>query len=89
MTVSSLEESMPEENAKLGITISVYDLRRLRYWARVHGKTPTAYAGQLISARIESDFDQIEKQLTEIALSKGLSVQELKTQWDAEAEGND
>jgi hypothetical protein len=71
-----------EENVRVMITISPYDHRRLRLWAALHGKTPTAYAGQIVSARIESNFDDINKQIEDYAKSKGITVDEAITELD-------
>ncbi|BAZ40522.1 hypothetical protein NIES4101_64830 [Calothrix sp. NIES-4101] len=72
-------ETMPlEENVRLNITISRYNLQRLKYWAAISGKTPSAYASQIISARLEVNFDLINQQLEDLAQSQGMTLAELK-----------
>ncbi|NEO34480.1 MAG: hypothetical protein F6K36_29590 [Symploca sp. SIO3C6] len=71
-----------EDNIRVNISLSPNDVRRLRYWARLHGKTHTAYAAQVIATRIEENFEALEKQLAELAKRKGISVEQLKDEWD-------
>jgi hypothetical protein len=72
-------ETMPlEENVRLNITISRYNLQRLKYWAAISGKTPSAYASQIISARLEVNFDLINQQLEDLAQSQGMTLADLK-----------
>lgn len=72
------------DNARLNITISDYDLRKLRNWAKCHGKTPTAYAAQIVSARIEANLDLIDRMMEDIAAYEGKTVEELEREWDDE-----
>jgi hypothetical protein len=67
-----------EENVRLNITISRYNLQRLKYWAAISGKTPSAYASQIISARLEVNFDLINQQLEDLAQSQGMTLADLK-----------
>lgn len=67
-----------EENIKVAITVSKYDYRRLKLWAATHGKTPSAFAGQIVAARLESNFDAINKQIADYAKSRGIAVEELE-----------
>ncbi len=78
--VSKLQvETMPlEENVRLNIIVSRYNLQRLKYWAAISGKTPSAYASQIISARLEANFDLINRQLEDLAQSKGIQLSDLK-----------
>jgi hypothetical protein len=74
-STDSLEDM--EDNVRLGVTISRYDLKRLKIWAMLHGRTPTAYAAQIISFQIESNFDLINRQLEDYARSRGKTVNEV------------
>jgi hypothetical protein len=67
-----------EENLRLNITLSRYDLERLKIWAGLHGKTPSAYASQIISARIEGNFELINAQLSDYANNVNKSIAEAK-----------
>ena len=69
-------EIMPEGNIRVSISMSPYDYRRLKIWAALHGKTPTAYAGQVVSARIEANFEEINKQVEDYAKAKNISFDE-------------
>ncbi len=78
-------ETMPlEENVRLNITVSRYNLQRLKYWAAVSGKTPSAYASQIISARLEANFDLINRQLEDLAQSQGMTLADLKELLDSQ-----
>jgi hypothetical protein len=74
-----------EENLKISITISPYDYKRLKLWAGIHGKSPSAYAGQILAARLEGNFEIIEQQFANYAKSRGLSQEEA----EAELAGED
>lgn len=78
--------AQPMENVRLNITISEYDYHKLRNWAKVHGKTPTAFAGQIVATGIESNLNLINQQVAEIARYKGKSVEELENEWAGESE---
>ena len=71
-----------KDNVRLNITISRYDFRKLRNWAKIHGRAPTTYGGQIISSRLESNTDTINRQMQEIAAYEGISVEELERRWD-------
>lgn len=70
-----------DENIKVMITISPYDFKMLRNWAKLHGRTPSTYAAQIISSRIESNMDLINKQVQDYAAFKGMTVEELENFW--------
>jgi hypothetical protein len=74
----------PGENIRLQVLVSPYYLKRLKYWAKLSGKTPSAYASQILSARIEANFEDINKQLQNLAELEGISVKELIKLWDSE-----
>jgi hypothetical protein len=73
------------ETARLNITISTYDLRKLSNWAKCHGKTATAYAAQIVSSRIEADLDLIERMMDDIAAYEGITREELEKRWNSES----
>ena len=80
--MEQLNEEM--ETVRLNITISAYDLRKLSNWAKCHGKTATAYAAQIVSTRIESSLDLIERMMDDIADYEGISREELEKRWNSE-----
>ncbi|NER99224.1 MAG: hypothetical protein F6J86_36280 [Symploca sp. SIO1B1] len=86
--MNPLEDSEMQENIKMGITISAYDRHRLKIWAMLHGKTPTTYAAQIISARIESNFDNINKQLEDYAKTRGQTVDEVLKELEGEGDSD-
>ena len=75
-----------DENIRMMITISPYDLKKLRNWAKLHGRTPSTYAAQIISSRIESNLDLINRQVEELAREKGMTVEELEEFWSEDKE---
>jgi hypothetical protein len=66
---------------KLTITLSGFEMRKLKCWAEAHGKPTATYGGQIIGARIESNLPIIDQMMTDIARFKGISVDELEKQW--------
>lgn len=77
-----MEDFDVDDNVKLGLTISRYDLRRLKMWATIHGRSPTAYAAQIISSRLEANFATINEQFADYAKSKGKTVEEVLVDLD-------
>ncbi|MEM7552515.1 MAG: hypothetical protein AAF378_00160 [Cyanobacteria bacterium P01_A01_bin.84] len=71
-------------NTRLTITISKYNYKKLRDWARIHGKQPTAFAGQIISSRLEANTGVIKEQIADMAKSEEISVEELEKRWENE-----
>jgi hypothetical protein len=73
-----------EENLKISITISPYDYKLLRRWGGIHGKSPSAYAGQILAARLEANFELIERQTANYAKSRGISLEEAEAELEGE-----
>lgn len=73
----TLKELVAGQNPKLTIVISPYDLKKLKLWAWTHGKSPSAYAGQILAARIGANIDYIEARLRDCAQLENISVEEL------------
>lgn len=46
---------MTEDNIRFSITLSPYDFRKLKLWAKVRGRPPAAFAAQIIAARLEAN----------------------------------
>ena len=72
-----MDTSDMDVNVRLGVTISPYDLHRLKIWSMLHGRSPTTYAAQLISTQIEENFEVINKQLEDYAASQKKTVEEI------------
>lgn len=69
---------MPERSYRLNITLSAYEMRQLIKWAKAHGRSRTAFAGQIIGARIEANRDIINAQIADMAAFEGLPVEEFE-----------
>lgn len=70
-----------ESPKRLSITISEYDYLRLKEWAGLHGKTPTAYAGQIVTSGIEANVELVEMLKADAARREGCSVEDLEKRW--------
>jgi hypothetical protein len=84
--LNQMETMPPIENTRLNVVISRYYLKRLKYWAGLGGKTPSAFAGQILAARIEANFEDIDKQLVDAANTLGVTVEDLKRALDGDEE---
>lgn len=73
-----------EDLLRLTIQLSPEHARNLILWAKWHGKPKTAFAGQIVASRIESNLDTINKLVEEAAKARGITPEELKQQWLAE-----
>jgi hypothetical protein len=81
-TLNSEITTTMDDNLRINVTISPYILRKLKLWAMLHGKTPSAYAGQIVSARVEANINAINQMAEEYAAFKGMSLEELEKQTD-------
>jgi len=63
------------------IQLSEADTRLLTLWAKVHGRPRSTFAAQIVASRVEANLDIIKKQVAEYASAKGISVNELESQW--------
>jgi hypothetical protein len=73
-----------EENIRVNISLSPYDYRKLKNWSTLHGKSPTAFAGQIVASKIEANLDLIDKMVDDYAKLKGISREELEASWEKE-----
>lgn len=72
-----------ESNIRISqVTLSPTEYRALKKWAWIHGKSMTTYAGQIIGARIESNYKLIDEIFEAEAKKRGLTVEELEQQID-------
>ena len=81
-------EMATEDNVRLYITVSKYNYRKLKEWARIHGKPPSTFAGQIVATNLESNLDTIEKQKQDLAHYEGISADELQKRWEGEGESD-
>lgn len=73
---------MAEDNVRFSITLSPYDFRKLKLWAKLRGRPPAAFAAQIIAARLEANFESINQQIAEYARYKNISIEELEASFD-------
>jgi hypothetical protein len=76
---------MAEDNVRFSITLSPYDFRKLKLWAKLRGRSPAAFAAQIIAARVEANFETINQQLAEYARYNNISVEELEASLDSDS----
>lgn len=65
---------------KFGIQLPLHYDRRLRLWAKVKGTARATLAANIIQARIEANWADVEKTLDEIAERGGITREELEAQ---------
>lgn len=71
----SLKDS--NQPVKFGIQLPAYYERWLRLWAWVKGSSRANLAGNILQSRIEANREQIERDLSAIAVREGVSKDEL------------
>ncbi|MBE9042698.1 hypothetical protein IQ235_18215 [Oscillatoriales cyanobacterium LEGE 11467] len=69
---------------RITITLSAYEGRKLICPSKIHGKPKATYAAQIIGSRIEANFEEINRQMADIAKREGITVAELEARWLAE-----
>jgi hypothetical protein len=77
---------MPDDIHRITIQISDAEMKKLKLWARWHGKPKASYAGQIVSARIEANVDTINRLIADEARTRGISAEELEKQWLQESD---
>ncbi|NEO86457.1 MAG: hypothetical protein F6J87_19685 [Spirulina sp. SIO3F2] len=80
---------MSNDSKRLLITISDYDERMLTFWAKLHGKPKSTYAGHLVAGQIEAKAPAIRTEMEYVAKTEGISVEELESRWLGEADSGD
>ncbi len=78
---STMPAPIPDEPVRFQISLSQYENRMLRLWARLHGKPRATYGAQIIGARIEANHRDILSQLEVVAQSRGMTREELEAEW--------
>jgi len=63
--------------------------RKLCLWASSKGTSRAALASNILQARIEANWDNIEKDMKSIANYHGMTVQELEAEWLDETNSSD
>ena len=66
---------------RLTLTLSDYAVRKIICWSKIHDKTKTAYAAQIIEARVEANAEKIDTIMQDIADFEGIEVKELEKRW--------
>lgn len=77
---------MPEEIHRITIQLSEAEMKKLKLWAKWHGKPKATYAGQIISARLEANVETINKLVEDEARTRGVPARELEQQWLTDGE---
>jgi len=66
---------------RFGISLPDWYHRKLLLWAKLKGSNRATLAANIIQARIESNWPDIEKELEAIARYSGKTREELETEW--------
>lgn len=65
---------------KFGIQLPPRYDRKLRLWAKLKGTARATLAANIVQARIEANWSDIDKELDAIAAEQGITRQELEVQ---------
>ena len=71
---------------RIGVSLPDWYERKLKLWAKLKGTNRANLSANLIQARIETNWEAIEKDLDEIAQRRGMSRAELEAEWLNEGE---
>lgn len=66
---------------RITISLSPLEMRKLILWSKVHGKSPTTCAGQMIGDEIEANITRINQLVADTAKYRGVSPEKLESQW--------
>ncbi|HEY9297509.1 MAG TPA: GIY-YIG nuclease family protein [Phormidium sp.] len=65
-----------KKSKRLNVIISNFDRLQLKKWSKANGKTPSAYAAQLITEHIQTNLDLIDNLATKQAEALGMSKED-------------
>lgn len=66
---------------RIGITLPEWYERKLVLWAKIKGTNRATLISNIVQARIEANWEQIEKDLQSIADYRGVTTDELIAEW--------
>lgn len=67
--------------ARFQVTLPDWYHRKLRLWAKVKGTNRATLAANIVQARIEANWEELDKELNAIAAYEGISRDELESMW--------
>ncbi|HEY9877066.1 MAG TPA: hypothetical protein V6D29_01360 [Leptolyngbyaceae cyanobacterium] len=70
-----------EEMARFQVTLPDWYHRKLKLWAKVKGTNRATLAANIVQARIEANWDELDKELNAIAAYEGITRAELEARW--------
>jgi hypothetical protein len=72
---------------RFGISLPEWYHRKLLLGAKLKGTNRATLGANIVQNKIEADWPDIQKELEAIAKYRGISVEELESQWLNEDEG--
>jgi hypothetical protein len=66
---------------KFGIQLPDWYDRKLRLWAKLKGVPRATLAANVLQARIEANWNDVEKELEDIATREGTTRTQLEAEW--------
>ena len=72
--------------ARFAVTLPDWYHRKLLLWAKLKGTNRATLAMNIVQARIEDNWPEIEKELESIANYQGITKEELEAKWLKESE---
>lgn len=69
------------EMVRFGVSLPDWYHRKLILWAKLKGTNRATLTANIVQARIEANWDTIEKELEAIAKHQGKTYEELVNEW--------
>lgn len=67
--------------ARFQVTLPDWYHRKLQLWAKLKGTNRATLAANIVQARIEANWPDIDKEISTIAAYEGSSREELEAKW--------
>lgn len=71
---------MPQ-SIKYTIQLPDHYERKLRLWAKFKGQSRAGLSANIIQARIEANWPEIQRDMEAIAKRQGIALEDLESQW--------
>lgn len=66
---------------RFSISLPDWYVRKLRLWAKLKGTNRATLTANIVQARIEANWAEIERELEAIAKFQGKTLEELEAEW--------
>jgi hypothetical protein len=72
---------VPPENIRFTVQLPPWYDRKLRLWAKLKGTARATLMANVVQARIEANWADVERDIEAISTQRGITRQDLEAEW--------